>query len=71
MATSASVFHTMLTIAGIDTPLRRDSLSAASTQFTVTPYLYLDDHNRAVPVKELLRSEKDFEMFKKKGIALS
>lgn len=71
VATSASVFHTMLTLAGIDTPLRRDSLSAASTQFTVTPYLYLDDHNRAVPVKELLRSEKDFEMFKKKGIALS
>ena len=71
VATSASVFHTMLTLAGIDTPLRRDSLSVANTQFTVTPYLYLDDHNRAVPVTKLLRSEKDFEMFKKKGIALS
>ena len=71
VATSASVFHTMLTLAGIDTPLRRDSLSVADTRFTVTPYLYLDDHNRAVLVKELLRSEKDFEMFKKKGIALS
>ena len=71
VATSASVFHTMLTLAGIDTPLRRDSLSVADTRFTVTPYLYLDDHNRAVPVTKLLRSEKDFEMFKKKGIALS
>ncbi|HIW43628.1 MAG TPA: lipid A phosphoethanolamine transferase [Candidatus Prevotella stercoripullorum] len=71
VATSASVFHTMLTLAGIDTPMRRDSLSVADTQFTVTPYLYLDDHNRAVPVTKLLRSEKDFEMFKKKGIALS
>ena len=70
IATSASAFHTMLTIAGIDTPLRNDSLSAASPLFTVKPYVYLNDHNRAVPVTGLLRSEKDFEMFKEKGINL-
>ena len=70
VATSESVFHTTLAIAGIDTPLRRDSLSLAGTRFAVTPCIYLDDHNRAVPVKKLLRSEKDFEMFKKKGIGI-
>ena len=70
VATSESVFHTTLAIAGIDTPLRRDSLSLAGTRFAVTPCIYLDDHNRAVPVKKLLRSEKDFEMFEKKGIGI-
>ena len=70
IATSASVFHTMLTIAGIETPLRRDSLSTASPRFTVTPCLYLDDHNNAVPTSKLLRSEKDFEKFKEAGIGM-
>lgn len=70
IATSASVFHTMLTIAGIETPLRRDSLSTASPQFTVTPCLYLDDHNNAVPTSKLLRSEKDFEKFKEIGVEI-
>ena len=46
--TSASVFHTMLDIAGISTPLRADSLSVASPHFTSTPYRYLTDRNEAV-----------------------
>lgn len=46
--TSASVFHTMLDIAGISTPLRADSLSVASPRFTPTPYRYLTDRNEAV-----------------------
>ena len=70
VATSASAFHTMLGIAGVTTPLRRDSLSLASPLFTVKPFIYLDDHNTAVPLKKLLRSEKDFEMFRKFGMEL-
>lgn len=70
VATSASAFHTMLSIADISTPLRNDTLSVASPLYTARPYVYLDDHNRAVPVRKLLRSEKDFEMFRKKGINL-
>ena len=46
--TSASVFHTMLDIAGISTPLLADSLSMASPRFTPTPYRYLTDRNEAV-----------------------
>ncbi len=65
IATSASAFHTMLTIAGISTPLRNDSLSAASPLFTVRPCLYLDDHNRAVPLNKILRDKKDFILLRK------
>lgn len=65
LATSASAFHTMLAIAGISTPLRNDSLSAASPLFTVRPSVYLDDHNRAVPLNKILRDEKDFIMLNK------
>lgn len=46
--TSASVFHTMLDIAGISTPVMSDSLSVASSRFTSTPYRYLTDRNEAV-----------------------
>lgn len=68
VATSASVFHTMLGVAGISTPVRNDSLSVASGAFTVTPCVYLDDHNRAVPLRRLLRDRKDFEDFALRGI---
>lgn len=70
VATSASVFHTMLGLAGIATPLRADALSVASTQYRPCPLLYLNDHNRAVPLGKMLRSEKDFEKFREKGIEL-
>ncbi len=54
-ASSASVFHTMLGIAGIRTPFRNDSLSLASRRFTVMPRMYLNDHNRPVPVEDIVR----------------
>ena len=71
VATSASVFHTVLGLAGIATPLRDDALSVASRRYAPRPLIYLNDHNRAVPLHKILRSEKDFEMFGKKGILLS
>lgn len=65
IATSVSAFHTMLTIAGISTPVRNDTLSAASSLYTVRPCLYLDDHNRAVPLNKILRDKKDFILLRK------
>lgn len=47
MTSSASAFHTMLDLAGISTPVLADSLSVASPRFTVRPFRYLNDHNRA------------------------
>lgn len=70
VATSVSVFHTVLGLAGIVTPERNDSLSLASARFAAGPLVYLNDHNRAVPVSKILRDEKDFLMFRKHGIRL-
>ena len=68
VATSLSVFHTMLDIAGIASPMRNDALSVASMRYKPRPLLYLNDHNRAVPLGKMLRSEKDVRKFHEKGI---
>lgn len=52
--TSASVFHTMLDIAGISTPVLIDSLSVASPGYKPCPYNYLSDRNIPVPVNEII-----------------
>lgn len=51
--TSASVFHTMLGMAGIATPVRCDSLSLASPAYRPGPYNYLTDRNIPMPVYSL------------------
>lgn len=68
VATSASVFHTMLSLAGISTPLRADSLSVASSSYKPGERHYLNDHNLPVAIKKILRDEKDFAMFRKMGL---
>lgn len=52
--TSASVFHTMLDIAGISTPVLSDSLSLASPAYTQGDYNYLSDRNIPVPVNDII-----------------
>ena len=56
--TSASVFHSMLDIAGISTPVFADSLSVASAHFNPGPYHYLTDRNIAMPVEKIMLPEK-------------
>ncbi len=46
---SASAFHTMLSIGGVSTPLRRDDQSLASGNYCPAPLVYLNDHNKAIP----------------------
>lgn len=65
VATSASAFHTMLGVAGIDTPLRNDSLSLASGLYRAGRRVYLDDHNRPVPLERLLTDKEDVRKLKK------
>lgn len=50
VATSASVFHSLLGIAGITTPYRRDSLSVASGCYAPGARLFLTDRNRPVSI---------------------
>ena len=47
---SKELFHTMLMLAGIETPCRTDTLSLASPHFTPSPRLYLNDHNEPSPI---------------------
>ena len=49
--TSASVFPTMLSIGGISTKARVDSLSLTNPRYRMGTRLYLNDHNHAVPLK--------------------
>ena len=53
--TSASMFHTMLHLGGVSTPVFADSLSAASPRLAEIPYLYLSDRNKPVAVAEIMR----------------
>lgn len=48
---NASVFPTMLSIAGIEAAARADSLSLTNTRYRLGTRHYLDDHNRAVPLR--------------------
>ena len=48
---NASVFPTMLSIAGIESAARADSLSLTNKRYHLGTRHYLDDHNRAVPLK--------------------
>ncbi len=61
---SVSVFHTMLQLAGIATPLRNDTLSLASPCYRMRPRRYLDDHDRAVTFKAAGMTEYDFRQFR-------
>lgn len=57
LLTSASVFHTMLDVAGIDTRVKTDSLSAASGKYKEIDYNYLSDRNIPVAVEEIMLPE--------------
>ena len=53
--TSASLFHTMLQLGGVETTIFADTLSAASPHMADIPYLYLTDRNKPVAVEEIMR----------------
>lgn len=65
---SKELFHTLLTIAGIDTEWQNDSLSLASPNFTSRERYYLNDHNEAIPLNETGMGKLDEEMFSKMGL---
>ena len=66
-AESNSVFHTLLTMGGVTTSYRNDSLSLASPSFTPHRRLFIDDHNEPRPYGECMQKE-DFEAMQRHGI---
>ncbi len=59
VSSSASFFHTILNVAGIETTYRNDSYSVASKAYKVRPRCYLNDHYESVPLLSLDMSDND------------
>lgn len=69
ISSSSSLYHTALDIAGIQSSSLNISLSVANNKFSPTARVYLNDHNRAMKLKDINLKEEDYQMFKKKGIS--
>ena len=69
-ATTYSVFHTIADIASIRSPYLNINSSLVSPEFDYSaPRLYLDDHNRAVPLdREIGIDDKQRALFHRAGI---
>lgn len=69
-ATTYSVFHTMADIASIRSPYLNINSSLVSPEFDYSaPRLYLDDHNRAVPLdREIGIDDEQSAFFHRAGI---
>ena len=70
VSSNASVFHTLLDLAGLRTPLYRDSFSVASPHYGIHERFYLNDHNKAVPIQRLRLQEEDIKMLHKAQMAM-
>lgn len=70
VATSVSVFHTFVHLAGIRTPRLLPTLSVAHCAYRPAPALYLDDHNEARPLQQMVRSRQDRLLFRRAGMPL-
>lgn len=68
VASNAAVFHTVLSMAGIATPCREDSLSVASGMYRESPRHYLNDHNRPVALDRLGLDKEDMDMMRRRGM---
>ncbi|MCI6402915.1 MAG: lipid A phosphoethanolamine transferase [Prevotella sp.] len=63
-AESNSVFHTLLSLGGVTTQYRNDSLSLASPAYTPHRRLFIDDHNKPLSYPECMQ-EVDMKQMKR------
>ena len=61
VAGNASVFHSMLSLGGIQTDYKEDSLSVASKRYVIRPRYYLNDHNLPKLLDKIGLKEKDIK----------
>lgn len=66
--TSNVIFHTLLSVGGIETPYRNDSLAVTSDRFTVTPRHYLNDHNLPRSLDRIGLKPLDVAMFEREHL---
>ncbi|MBP7486345.1 MAG: hypothetical protein KA789_02780, partial [Parabacteroides sp.] len=60
-----SVFHTVLDLGGVITPVADASLMLTSPEFLVRDRMYLGDHDNPVPFWKIGLKEADFKMLDK------
>lgn len=63
-----SVFHTVLDIAGIQTPEADSTLAVSNPAFKIRDRMYLGDHDNPIPFWEVGLKKFDFAMLDKWGI---
>lgn len=64
VSSSASFFHTMLNLGGIESPYRNDSLAVSDSLFVEKRRIYLNDHNEARTLDDIGMQKEDFEMLR-------
>ncbi len=69
IASSASMFHSTLGIARINTPYLADSLNVCSKRLHSAPRRYLSDHNKPVTLKKIGLNETDFALMKQHKVS--
>lgn len=68
VASTATLFHTVMDLAGIDTRFNRPGKSLLNPAYSAGHPLYINDHNEAVPLEECGILECDIENFRKLGV---
>ena len=68
VCSNASAIHTLLDVAGIETPCLADSLSLASDRYHITRRYFINDHNLPVPYDKLDLHPSDIKQFKKHNL---
>lgn len=69
VASSVSVFHTLLSLGGVQAACRNDSLSVADKCYVVRPRYYLNDHNWPKPLDKIGLKKSDTDQFIKRCLA--
>lgn len=69
VSSSRSYFHTLLDLAGIESPFLRREASLIEPTYKPMPPLYLDDHNEGISLWECGMMEQDIEALRRAGFS--
>ena len=69
VSSSRSAFHTLVSLAGVNTPQLKPDASLVSKSYREPRRVYLNDYNEAVTLEESGLKKQDFEMLEKHGIS--
>lgn len=68
VSSSRSAFHTLLDIAGINSPYFDSKAALTAADYTEVPHTYLNDYNESIPLRYSGLRDSDFVQLKNKGL---